>query len=293
MDAIAAWPDFTYATPSATKAVLERHGFGFKRSLGQNFLVNDSIIKKIMELAEVTESDSILEVGPGIGTLTFALLSKAKTVISIERDEDLPPVLEDTLKGAPGKFCLVEKDALELGIDDLSVLDAPMPNKLVSNLPYGIAATFVLDCFQELPSIGSATVMVQREVAERMQAKPSTKEYGAYTVKLSLYARSVGSFKVSPSNFKPMPHVESTVIRLDRCDVVPELASEACEWADAAFFARRKTILNSCRQYFSAKDPKLAEGLGGILEAAGIDPKSRGEALSKEDFLRLAQASRA
>ena len=284
------------ASPSATSKVLERHGFNLKKSLGQNFLVNDAIIGKIIQLAEVGEDDVVLEVGPGIGTLTHALLANARAVVSIERDPSLPAVLEDTLGDFGDRFALIEKDALDVSGADIEEavgsIDVPMPNKLVANLPYAVAATVVLGFIQQFASLASMTIMVQREVAERMMAKPGTKNYGAYTVKLALYATPAGSFAVGPGNFMPPPHVESAVLRLDRREVPasPEVVQAACTMADAAFFARRKTIANSCKQYFSGRGPRIAELLPAILDSADVDPKTRGEALSPEVYVALGRA---
>lgn len=287
-----------FASPSATKAVLERHGFSLKKSLGQNFLVNDDIIGKILKLADVGDDDLVLEIGPGIGTLTYALLERACAVISIERDPSLPDVLADTLAPHDGKFALIRKDALDVGVEDIeeavvSIGQERTPNKLVANLPYAVAATVVLDYFQKLRSIDDMTVMVQREVAERMMAKPGTKNYGAYTVKLSLYAECGGSFSVGPGNFMPPPHVESTVIRLNRkraLDVSDELVRAACIMADASFAARRKTISNSCKQYFSGRDKGIVPLIPEILSSANIDPGIRGEALDTAQFIDLGRA---
>jgi len=327
-----------YATPSATREVLERHGLYTKYALGQNFLVNDDIVRKIIELADVQPTDHVLEVGPGIGTLTSALLQKAGHVTSIEMDHDLPTVLQDTLAPWLGCFTLLEMDALDLreehlqramgvACDDgsaskgtvpkddwedshLSQNDClqssmgavpsdsfPLPNKLVSNLPYAVAATIVLDYLQRFPFLQSATVMVQKEVADRMMAKPGSKTYGAYTVKLGLHARAAGRFPVAPGNFFPPPHVESAVIRLDRAlatddagnELSPELLKAACAMADAAFATRRKTLANSCKTYFSGS-PDVQAALPGIFERAGIDPRRRGETLSQEEFIRLGAA---
>lgn len=287
-----------FATPSATRAVLERHGLALKKSLGQNFLVNDDVIGKILNLAYVSEDDFVLEIGPGIGTLTFALLNYANAVVSIERDPALPEVLAETLSPHEGKFALIKKDALDVSkadLEDAAVnLDITMlPNKLVSNLPYSVAATVILDYFESFSSLDSMTVMVQREVAERMMAKPGTKNYGAYTVKLSLYAEYAGSFSVGPGNFMPPPHVESTVIRLNRIfdiDIDDAVIRAASTMADAAFAARRKTILNSCKQYFSGRDKSIVLKVPDILSAARIDPSVRGETLSKSQFIDLGRA---
>ena len=240
------------STPSATRAVLEAHGIGTKYTLGQNFLVNDDVLKRIIALAEVGERDRILEVGPGIGTLTIALLKHAASVVAVERDPDLPAVLADTLYPWRERFLLIEKDALNLTAADIG---EPPPSKLVSNLPYAVAATVVLDYFQQFPFLESATIMVQKEVADRMAAERGTKNYGAYTVKLGLYAEVAGRFAVGPGNFFPPPRVDSAVIRLNRrvprmadgAPAAPEVIAAACLMADAAFANRRKTLANSCK----------------------------------------------
>ncbi|MBQ9043333.1 MAG: 16S rRNA (adenine(1518)-N(6)/adenine(1519)-N(6))-dimethyltransferase RsmA [Eggerthellaceae bacterium] len=296
-----------YSTPSATREVLERHGLYTKYGLGQNFLVNDDVIRKIVELADVREDDRILEVGPGIGTLTAALLPRAQHVTAIEKDHELPTVLADTLAPWLDRFTLLEMDALDFKLEHHPRGhvqnehdpwgDVHFPNKLVSNLPYAVAATVVLDYLQRFDFLENATVMVQKEVADRMTAQPGTKTYGAYTVKLSLCARPAGRFPVAPGNFFPPPHVESAVLRLDRAiatdeqgnPLTPDELEAACIMADAAFATRRKTIANSCKTFF-ANRPDVQERLPRIFEQAGIDPRRRGETLTTQDFIRLARA---
>lgn len=295
------------STPSATRAVLEAHGIGTKYTLGQNFLVNDDVLKRIIALAEVGERDRILEVGPGIGTLTIALLKHAASVVAVERDPDLPAVLADTLYPWRERFALIEKDALNLTAADIG---EPPPSKLVSNLPYAVAATVVLDYFQQFPFLESATIMVQKEVADRMAAERGTKNYGAYTVKLGLYAEVAGRFAVGPGNFFPPPRVDSAVIRLNRrvprmadgAPAAPEVIAAACLMADAAFANRRKTLANSCKTYFAGRgtfalpDGRLLEGapvvglLPTLFAAASVDPRRRGETLDQQEFLALGQA---
>ena len=358
------------STPSATRAVLEAHGIGTKYTLGQNFLVNDDVLKKIVALAEVGENDRILEVGPGIGTLTIALLKHAASVIAIERDPDLPAVLADTLHPWREKFALIEKDALDVTRDDIVSVASTMvepggdaggldrassaanetaqwavsqsedclsesryrvavpqeelrpslPSKLVAHLPYAVAATVVLDYFESFPFLDSATIMVQKEVADRMAAAVGTKNYGAYTVKLGLYVEPAGRFAVGPGNFFPPPRVDSAVIRLNRrvplmadgAPASPEVIAAAALMADAAFTNRRKTIANSCKTYFSGRGPislgagpsaqegapgivlpdgaAIAERLAAIFDAATIDPRRRGETLTQQEFLALGAA---
>ena len=282
------------STPAATRAVLAAHGIGTKYTLGQNFLVNDDVLRKIIALAEVGGDDRILEVGPGIGTLTIALLKHAASVVAIERDPDLPAVLADTLYPWRERFALIEKDALAVSEGDLQ---PPFPNKLVANLPYAVAATVVLDYFQQFPFLASATVMVQKEVADRMAAQRGTKNYGAYTVKLGLYAEVAGRFAVGPGNFFPPPRVDSAVIRLNRraprmadgTPATPAIIVAACRMADAAFANRRKTLANSCKTFFS-QDPSVAAQLPALFEAAAIDPRRRGETLDQQEFLALGAA---
>ncbi|HIS40692.1 MAG TPA: 16S rRNA (adenine(1518)-N(6)/adenine(1519)-N(6))-dimethyltransferase RsmA [Candidatus Aphodovivens avistercoris] len=337
------------ASVAATREVLQAHGLATKKAFGQNFLINDDVLAKIIDLAQVQGSDRVLEVGPGIGTLTIALLKHAGRVVSVERDADLPAVLAETCAPWADRFALIGKDALELSADELRAAfaglagleaeaqraagapadcaDAPMPNKFVANLPYAVAATIVLDFFERFPSLQSATVMVQKEVADRMAAEPGTKNYGAYTVKLRLHAQPTGRFAVGPGNFFPPPHVDSAVIRLDRrtpdevtaaaralaaegvllgCvggpDADDPAAGEAagaaeralvratCLMADAAFATRRKTLANSCKTFFAgrgAAGKRCAEQLPCLFEGAGVDPKRRGESLSLGEFVSL------
>ena len=291
------------ASVSATRDVLAAHGLATKKSLGQNFLINDDILRKIVDLAELAPDDAVLEVGPGIGTLTIALLKHAGFVVSVERDTDLPAVLSDTLEPWSGRFRLINKDALALTEDELARAfgDRGLPRKLVANLPYAVAATIVLDFFERFDSLEGATVMVQKEVADRMAAEPGSKNYGAYTVKLSFYARPAGRFAVGPGNFFPPPHVDSAVIRLDRATPVdedgsplpPELVRASCMMADAAFASRRKTLSNSCKAYFAGRgkaDRAMLDRLEELLEMADIDPKRRGETLEQAEFVRLGKA---
>ena len=204
-------------------------------------------------------------------------------------------MLEHTLAELRHRFLLIRKDALDLQRADLK---GHIPDKLIANLPYGVAATLVLDHLVRFPSLTSVTVMVQREVACRMAAQPGRKDYGAYTVKLALRAVPAGTFSVSRNDFLPPPHVDSTVIRLDRRDDLPLWADEAvvqaaCLMADAAFASRRKTIMNSCKAYFAgrgASGTRMIEALPQILEAADVSPRMRGETLPPETYLLLGRS---
>ena len=296
------------ANQRATKETLERFGLATKYRLGQNFLVQDHVIEKIVQLAEVQPTDVVVEVGPGLGTLTVALLDRARAVCSLEADSELEQVLAVTCKEPhPDSFALVMGDALAITPQKLAeaystlptvahdaATNAPMPTKFVSNLPYQVAATLILKFFQELPSLERAVVMVQAEVADRISAKPSTKAYGAYTAKLSLFAQVTGRFEVGPGNFMPPPRVNSAVVRLDRTQarnpVTSKLLSEeellhTMSVIDAAFAQRRKTIRNSMSASGFDKDK-----LDQAFLATGIAPTARAEVLTSQDFICLAAA---
>lgn len=254
------------ASAKRTIEVLKHFGRYTKHHLGQNFLINDSIIGRILEEAALAQDESVLEVGPGIGTLSAALLEHASAVIAVEKDRELEEILRYTLAqhrflclgeracargcvdagactnaaaganaGArtdtPASFCLVLQDALNFSRNDLltacKAAESAIPQKFVANLPYQVAATLVLRYFEIFPEIQDAIVMVQSEVCERMCAAPHTKTYGAYTAKLALFASCVAHFSVAPSNFLPAPHVMSQVIHLRRHSASTTLCEES------------------------------------------------------------------
>lgn len=288
-------PYSALANPRVTKGILQEFGLSAKHALGQNFLVDDNVVGNILRLAELDdpqpgeELPTLLEIGPGIGTLTIALLERAK-LIAIERDADLIDVLAQTTMDLSHRFALIEKDALKLTREELEqaavMLDAPMPHQLVSNLPYGIAATVVLDWLERFDFLEAMTVMVQSEVADRMCAEVGTKNYGAYTVKLRLRAHVNDRFQVPPGCFMPAPHVESAVIHIERNEDAPdpELLEVASALADAAFAQRRKTIRNS----MSSRYPK--DVVDRLLAECDIAPTTRGETLEPETYLQMAIA---
>ncbi len=266
--------------------MLERHGLLLKHHLGQNFLVNDEVIGRILALAELEEDDVVFEVGPGIGTLTVGLLSRCSRVVAVEADHTLPAVLAETCARDGEKFTLIEGDALRVNAAQLEEAAGAAPNKLVSNLPYQVAATIILRAIEEMPSIERLVVMVQAEVADRIAARPGTKAYGAYTAKLALLGQVTGRFEVGPGNFMPPPHVDSAVVRIDRAPLCSaSVAARTAAIIDAAFAQRRKTIRNS----MAAKGFDKSE-LDAAFERADIDGRSRAETLGPEDFLRLADA---
>ncbi len=273
------------ASPGATRALLEAYGLATKHSLGQNFLVSDRVIEKIMDLADLAGTERVLEVGPGIGTLTLALLDDAARVVSVEMDRSLEPVLSAHAAAHPN-FAYLMGDALAVPAEAIAEAAGGEPTVMVSNLPYNVAATIILDFFQRMGSLERAVVMVQAEVADRICAKPGGRTYGAYTAKLALLARVTGRFEVGPGNFMPPPHVDSAVVRLERAPL--EGAGDVARVSaviDAAFAQRRKTIRNSMSASGFAR-----EALDAAFAACGIAPACRAETLAPEDFVRLAAA---
>ena len=292
------------ASPSATRAVLAAHGLATKKRLGQHFLIDDNIIGRILALADLAGDEVVLEVGPGIGTLTVALCEVARALVAVERDVSLVPVLAETVAECP-RFALVQADAVTVATDTIDEPFGP-PVALVANLPYGVAATVLLRCFEQMPSLRMATVMVQAEVADRISAQVGTKEYGAYTVKLRLRAEPVARFAVSRACFLPPPRVDSAVVRLERREYPADVGAvgardrdrpapsadvlaDAASAADAAFAQRRKTIRNSLRAVLSV--PSAA--IDTALEVAGIDGSVRAETLEPSTYVTLGAALRA
>lgn len=279
------------ASPTATREMLEAFGLATKHRLGQNFLIDNHVIAHIMELAELSGAERVLEVGPGIGTLTLALVQDAAHVTSIEMDSELEQVLSAHAMDH-GNFSFIMGDALKVPQDQIiAASGGEAPTVLVANLPYNVAATIILQFFQAMPSLERAVVMVQKEVADRIAAVPGTKAYGAYTVKLSLYGEVTGRFEVPPRCFMPAPHVDSAVVRIDRVLAPMAGASarvsteEIARVVDAAFAQRRKTIRNSMSSNGFAKD-----ALDAAFEACGIAPTARAEQLSTAEFTTLAAA---
>jgi 16S rRNA (adenine1518-N6/adenine1519-N6)-dimethyltransferase len=266
------------ATPGATRAALGRWGLHLKKSLGQHFLVSDNVVGRILALARVQPGDTVLEIGPGIGTLTEALLRTGARVFAIEKDESLLPALSDLAQRYPDHFTFARADALQwLTRDEAALPKSPkLPelSKLVANLPYEVAASVVLAAFEHLLTLQSVTVMAQREVAERMKAAPGGRDYGAYSVKLQTLAEPTESFLVAPANFMPPPRVSSCVIRLKRRP-------------DSALLS--VTPRPSFEKNVSGPD-KDAPGLGGHTPKLDEDALGLGGRASKLDAPGLIQA---
>ncbi len=274
------------ASPSATRVVLESHGLATKKRLGQHFLVDDNVVGRILSLAALAGDEVVLEVGPGIGTLTLALCDAAAAVVAVERDPDLLPILRETTTACP-RLALIEGDALAISEQEMG-LPFGEPGALVANLPYSVAATVLLHLFQTMPSLETAVVMVQSEVADRIAASPGTKDYGSYTVKLRLLAETVARFGVARSCFLPPPRVDSAVVRLERRPLSSDDSAlrYAAAAADAGFAHRRKTLRNSLK---TALGSDAAE-LEGALRDAEVDGDLRAERLTPDAFLRLGES---
>ncbi|MDR2956754.1 MAG: 16S rRNA (adenine(1518)-N(6)/adenine(1519)-N(6))-dimethyltransferase RsmA [Coriobacteriales bacterium] len=279
------------ASPAATIALLRRWGLYTKKSLGQHFLVDDGVVGKIIRLAALDNNLPVVEIGTGIGTLTEALLITGAHVVGIEIDSRMKEILEDISNRYPGQFSHLLTDALLLEPTEL-----PEQFDLVANLPYSVAATIILDFFRRFEGLHAATVMVQREVAERIMAVPGSKAYGAYTVKLAFLAEVKSSFKVSHTSFLPPPRVDSTVIRLQRlADTDSSESLVLHQWSkvqsliDAAFAERRKTIFNSLRSALAASGI-TGNQIKPVLESADIDGRRRAESLNLDEFKRLLAA---
>lgn len=276
------------ANPSATREMLEAFGLATKHRLGQNFLIDNHVIERIMDLAELTGVERVLEVGPGIGTLTLALVQSAGCVTSIEMDSELEPVLSAHALDHPN-FNFIMGDALAVPPAQIAEALGGEPELLVANLPYNVAATIILQFFQTMPSLKRSVVMVQKEVADRIAAVAGTKAYGAYTVKLSLYGEVTGRFEVPPRCFMPAPHVDSAVVRIDRVDgcataAEAPTAEDIAHVVDTAFAQRRKTIRNSMSSNGFDK-----AALDAAFAQCGIAPTARAETLSTSEFVQLAE----
>ena len=282
------------ANPGATRALLEAYGLATKHSLGQNFLVSNEVVEKILALAELGREDRVLEVGPGIGTLTLALLAEAGQVTAIEADRSLEPVLRAHAAAHPS-LSFIMGDALRVTPEEVRAAAGGEPTALVSNLPYNVAATVILRFLQQMGSLRRLVVMVQAEVADRICASPGSRTYGAYTAKLALLGRVTGRFEVGPGCFMPPPHVNSAVVRIDRTPAgeaadaawprTPAEVAAVSAVIDAAFAQRRKTIRNSMSASGFDKG-----ALDAAFSACGIAPTCRAETLSPADFVRLAAA---
>lgn len=276
------------STPSRTKEIIEKNGFYFKKNFGQNFLIDSNIIDKIVFSAGITSDDVVLEIGPGIGSLTQVLCENAKKVIAVEIDNNLIPILNDTL-GDYSNLEIINSDILKLDIQELvNTRNDGKPIKVVANLPYYITTPIIMELLEKKVSIKSMTVMVQKEVAERMQASPSQKDYGALSLAVQYYSDAHIDIIVPPSCFMPRPNVASAVITLDIYDNQPVRAIDEdmlFEVIKCAFGQRRKTLLNCFINLgkFGLKKEEYVD----IITSIGLDERVRGEALSLSQFAKI------
>lgn len=279
------------ATPIRTRAILEKYGFSFKKSLGQNFLVDLNILEKIVRAAELTPESGVIEIGPGIGSLTEQLLRNSGKVVAFEIDKRLIPILEETLAPYPNKK-IVNQDILKANVQ--AVIEKEFQGfqdlMVVANLPYYVTTPIIMKLLEEKLPIRGMVVMLQKEVAERMAAKPSTKEYGSLSIAVQYYTEAELVMTVPKTVFIPQPNVDSAVVRLTvRKEPPVQVNDEAFffQVIKTCFAQRRKTLLNNLTNHFG-KEKK--ESVLVALRGAEIDPAARGEALSIEQFARLASA---
>mgnify|MGYP003293329293 CR=1 FL=1 len=280
----------TLGNPKNTIEVLQKYNFNFQKKFGQNFLINTNILGEIIEAAEITKDDFVLEIGPGIGTMTQYLCEAAREVVAVEIDTNLIPILKDTL-GAYDNVEVINQDILKLDIKAVAEeRNHGKPIKVVANLPYYITTPIIMGLFESHVPIDSITIMVQKEVADRMQVGPGTKDYGALSLAVQYYAKPYIVANVPPNCFMPRPNVGSAVIRLTLHEERPvHVEDEHLLFAiiRAAFNQRRKTLVNALT---NANELQLTkEVVQTALEQMGLSATIRGEALSLEQFAQLCE----
>ncbi len=278
----------TLGNPKNTIAVLQKYQFNFEKRFGQNFLIDTHVLEKIIAAAEVTKDDFVLEIGPGIGTMTQYLAEAAREVVAVEIDDHLIPILQDTLSSYDN-VTVLHQDILKVDIAALAQeKNGGRPIKVVANLPYYITTPIIMGLFESHVPLDSVTVMVQKEVAMRMQAGPGTKDYGALSLAVQYYASPYLAANVPPNCFMPRPNVGSAVICLTCHEKPPvEVADEKLLFrlVRASFNQRRKTLVNGL-----SNSPELSftkEQITEAVEALGKGATVRGEALTLEEFAAL------
>lgn len=281
------------ATPIRTKEILNKYGFSFKKSLGQNFLIDPNILRNIVSHANLTENSGAIEVGPGIGALTEHLARNAKKVVSFEIDQRLLPVLEDTLSPYDN-VKIVHSDILKADVK--AVIEKEMPGiediMVVANLPYYVTTPILMKLLNDQLPIRGFVVMMQKEVADRISAKPGTKAYGSLSIAIQYYCTAEVAMIVPKTVFMPAPNVDSAVLRLIRYDEPPIKVIDEdflFEVARLSFAQRRKTIFNNL-QVGLQNGKKEKEAILTALEKAEIEPTRRGETLTIKEFGALADA---
>lgn len=281
-------PAPTLGNPQNTIAVLNKYRFVFQKKYGQNFLIDTHVLDKIIRAAQIGADDFVVEIGPGIGTMTQYLAAAARQVTAIEIDKALIPILEETLEGYDN-VTILNEDVLKVDIRGLvEEQNNGEPIKVVANLPYYITTPIIMGLFESDVPLESVTVMVQKEVADRMKTGPGSKDYGALSLAVQYYARPELIANVPPNCFMPRPGVGSAVIKLTRHEKPPvQVEDEAFlfQVIRAAFNQRRKTLVNSLNNALDIAVPK--EAAAKVLEEMGLSPSIRGEALTLEQFAEL------
>ncbi len=279
----------TLGNPKNTIEVLQKYNFNFQKKFGQNFLIDTRVLEEIIDAAEITKDDFVLEIGPGIGTMTQYLCEAAREVVAVEIDTNLIPILKDTLS-AYDNVEVLNQDILKVDIASLAKeRNNDRPIKVVANLPYYITTPIIMGLFESHVPIDSITIMVQKEVADRMQEGPGSKEYGALSLAVQYYAKPEIVVNVPPSCFMPQPKVGSAVIRLTRHEQSPvEVEDEKLMFQviRASFNQRRKTLANGLNNFGGFGLSK--EEIQTCIEELGVPVNIRGEALSLEQFAKLA-----
>ncbi|MFQ9212474.1 16S rRNA (adenine(1518)-N(6)/adenine(1519)-N(6))-dimethyltransferase RsmA [Eubacterium ventriosum] len=278
-------------TPSATKEIINKYSFAFQKKFGQNFLIDSNVLESIIRGAEITKDDFVLEIGPGIGTMTQYLCEAARQVVAVEIDKMLIPILEDTLSEYDNVE-VINQDVLKVDIKSLAEeKNNGKPIKVVANLPYYITTPIIMGLFESGVPIDSITIMVQKEVADRMQTGPGSKDYGALSLAVQYYAIAKVILNVSATCFMPRPNVDSAVIKLTRHkEPTVNVADEKLMFKiiRASFNQRRKTLVNGLKN-----SPELSfskEQIVKAIEKIGKPETIRGEALTLEEFAELANA---
>lgn len=275
-------------TPSATKEIINKYSFAFQKKFGQNFLIDSNVLESIIRGAEITKDDFVLEIGPGIGTMTQYLCEAARQVVAVEIDKMLIPILEDTLSEYDNVE-VINQDVLKVDIKSLAEeKNNGKPIKVVANLPYYITTPIIMGLFESGVPIDSITIMVQKEVADRMQTGPGSKDYGALSLAVQYYAIAKVILNVSATCFMPRPNVDSAVIKLTRHkEPTVNVADEKLMFKiiRASFNQRRKTLQNGLYNSSELRIPK--EKTVAALEEMGLTPTIRGEKLSLEEFALL------
>lgn len=279
------------SNPQKTIEIIQKYGFDFQKKFGQNFLIDPRVLDKIIAAAEITKDDFVLEIGPGIGTMTQYLAEAARAVTAVEIDRNLIPILSETLSEYEN-VTVLNQDVLKTDIAAIAQeRNAGRPIKVVANLPYYITTPIIMGLFESRVPIDSITVMVQKEVAQRMQAQPGTKDYGALSLAVQYYAEPYIAANVPPNCFIPRPNVGSAVIRLKKYENPPvKVQDEALLFRliRASFNQRRKTLVNGLKN--CAELPFSKEQILAAFEATGLAENIRGEALTLAQFAQLSDA---